>query len=64
MNLFVNPNGVLCRTFYLFGRPYKTAINVSPVFDGLAVDGRTVINPNDWSWVACTDPKVFDSSLN
>lgn len=48
--LFVNPNGVLCKTCYLFGRPVFTKIGVAPRFDGLAVDGVTVINPNDWLW--------------
>jgi hypothetical protein len=48
-NLFVNPNGDLCLTVVLLGKPRFTMINVQPRFDGYDVNGN-IINTNDWSY--------------
>jgi len=36
--LFINPNGVLCNTVIMFGKPFFTIIDVYPVFDGYDVN--------------------------
>lgn len=51
-NVFINPNGVLCKTSVLFGTPKFTMINIQPRFDGYNVNGN-IINQNDWSYVHC-----------
>jgi hypothetical protein len=48
--LFINPNGMLCYTIILFGKPLFTMIDVQPRFDGYDVNGK-VINMNDWTWI-------------
>ena len=50
--VFVNPNGVLCKTVLLFGKPKFTMINVCPRFDGYDINGQ-IINVNDWSYQYC-----------
>jgi hypothetical protein len=51
-SIFINPNGVLCKTVVLFGKPKFTMINVKPRFDGYDVNGK-IINQNDWGYEHC-----------
>ena len=48
--IFINPNGVLCKTIVLFGKPILTMIDVCPSFDGYDVNGK-IINEFDWLWI-------------
>ena len=48
-DLFINPNGVLCREVVLFGTAKYSMINVRPVFDGYDVNGK-IINNKDFHW--------------
>ncbi len=47
--LFVNPNGILCKTIVIFNRPLFTMIDVIPEIDGYDVSGK-IINIDDWSY--------------
>ncbi len=59
-SVFVNPNGVLCKTVVLFGNPRFTMINVQPRFDGYDVNGN-IINLNDWCYEhACNVLQIGD----
>jgi hypothetical protein len=51
-SVFINPNGVLCKTVVLLGKARFTMINVQPRFDGYDVNGN-IINLNDWCYEHC-----------
>ena len=53
--LFINPSGVLCRLYISKGFWSKICfdlceIDVIPVIDGIACDGVTVINEDDYHY--------------